>query len=110
MEKITMKTTKLLLGILSITAVLAVQVHAQSFLTNGLVAYYPLNGNANDASGNGNNGYAQNTYSTTNQFGQFDSALGFTGNSWVPGVALTGEVAVGDHGYDDWPLHLLRWP
>src|SRR5207248_1316313 len=28
----------------------------QSFLTNGLVAYYPLNGNANDTSGNGNNG------------------------------------------------------
>jgi len=25
-------------------------------LTTGLVAYYPFNGNANDASGNGNNG------------------------------------------------------
>jgi len=24
--------------------------------TSGLVAYYPFNGNANDASGNGNNG------------------------------------------------------
>ena len=24
--------------------------------TNGLVAYYPFNGNANDASGNGNHG------------------------------------------------------
>lgn len=78
-----MKATKSLLGILTITTALAVQGQAQSFLTNGLVAYYPLNGNANDVSGNGNNGYAQNTYSTTNQFGQFDSALGFTGNSWV---------------------------
>ena len=28
--------------------------YSQSFLTNGLVAYYPFNGNANDASGNGN--------------------------------------------------------
>jgi gliding motility-associated-like protein len=29
-------------------------------LTQGLVAYYPFNGNANDASGNGNNGVLQN--------------------------------------------------
>src|ERR1044071_3034587 len=29
-------------------------------LNQGLVAYYPFNGNANDASGNGNNGVLQN--------------------------------------------------
>src|SRR5271165_2960825 len=52
-----MKTTKAAwFGILTITAALAVQVQGQSFLTNGLVAYYPFTGNANDASGNGNNG------------------------------------------------------
>jgi hypothetical protein len=45
--------------ILTITTALAVQVQAQSFLTNGLVTYYPFNGNANDASGNGNNGTIQ---------------------------------------------------
>ncbi len=78
-----MKTTKSLLGILTITAALAVQVQAQSFLTNGLVAYYPFNGNANDASGNGNNGVPENTYSTTNLFGFANSAMGFSGNSWV---------------------------
>jgi len=27
---------------------------AQSFITNGLVAYYPFNGNANDAEGTNN--------------------------------------------------------
>ena len=79
-----MKTTKsLLLGILTITAALTVQVQAQSFLTNGLVAYLPLNGNANDASGNGHNGFTENTVTTTNLFGQANSALGFAGNSWV---------------------------
>jgi hypothetical protein len=78
-----MKTTKKLFGILTITAALAVQVQAQSFLTNGLVAYFPLNGNANDASGNGNNGFAENTFTATNQFGQANSALGFAGNSWI---------------------------
>jgi hypothetical protein len=51
-----MKTTKALFGTLAITAAIATQVQAQSFLTNGLVAYYPFNGNANDESGNGNNG------------------------------------------------------
>lgn len=51
-----MKKTKALLEIFTITLGLAVQVQAQSFLTNGLVAYYPFNGNANDATGNGNNG------------------------------------------------------
>jgi len=31
-------------------------VHAESFLTNGLVAYYPFQGDASDASGNNNDG------------------------------------------------------
>ena len=31
---------------------------AQINLQNGLVAYYPFNGDANDESGNGNNGIA----------------------------------------------------
>src|SRR5438309_12124842 len=38
------------------TTLLAANLHAQSWLTNGLVAYYPFNGNANDASGNGRHG------------------------------------------------------
>src|SRR5579859_1337275 len=41
-------------GLLLIVALgLAVNGHSQSFLTNGIVAYYPLNGNTDDASGNG---------------------------------------------------------
>jgi hypothetical protein len=50
------KPTKPLVGILTLTLALAIQVRAQPFLTNGLVAYYPFSGNANDASGNGNDG------------------------------------------------------
>ena len=41
---------------------IAVNGHAQTYLTNGLVAFYPFNGNANDASGNGNNANVQGTY------------------------------------------------
>jgi len=57
-----MKKTKTLFGILTISLSLAVQVQAQSFLTNGLVAYYPFNGSANDASGNGHDATANGVY------------------------------------------------
>jgi len=74
-----MKTTNSFFPILTITAVLAMQVHAQTFLTNGLVAYYPFNGNAIDVSGNGNNGIVQGATLTTNRFGAPNSAYAFDG-------------------------------
>jgi hypothetical protein len=54
---------------------------AQTFLTNGLVAYYPFNGNANDASGNGNDGTVQGATLTTDRFGAPNSAYYFDGIS-----------------------------
>ena len=75
-----MKATKEILGIL-ITVAILTQVHAQSFLTNGLVAYYPLKGNANDATGNGNNGTATGVVYTNNRFGIPNSAASFAGNA-----------------------------
>ena len=51
-----MKATSTLFSILAISLALSAQVQAQSFLTNGLVAYYPFNGDFSDASGNGNDG------------------------------------------------------
>jgi hypothetical protein len=71
--------TKALFGILTTTAALAMQVHAQSYPTNGLVAYYRLNGNANDATGSGNNGIASNVIFSTNRFGAPLSAAYFSG-------------------------------
>jgi hypothetical protein len=76
-----MKRTKALFGILTITMALAVQVHAQTFLTNGLVAYYPFNENANDASGNGNNGTVNGSTLTADRFGIPNSAYSFDGVS-----------------------------
>ena len=53
---------------------------AQSSLTDGLVAYYPFNGNANDESGNGNNGTVTNgAVLNTDRFGKPDSAYSFDG-------------------------------
>jgi hypothetical protein len=52
--------------------------------TDGLVAYYPFNGNANDESGNGNNGTVNGATLTTDRFGNADSAYSFDGvDDWI---------------------------
>ncbi|HVZ96831.1 MAG TPA: LamG-like jellyroll fold domain-containing protein [Chitinophagaceae bacterium] len=48
-------------------------------LNNGLMAYYPFNGNANDASGNSNNAIFNNVTLTTDRFGNPNSAYSFNG-------------------------------
>ena len=50
-------------------------------ITNGLVALYPFNGNANDASGNGNHGVDVTATLTTDRFGNSGSAYNFAGIS-----------------------------
>ena len=54
--EIIMKNTNLLFATLILTFGVLFHVHGQSWLTNGLIAYFPFNGNANDESGNGHNG------------------------------------------------------
>ncbi|MDA7896083.1 LamG domain-containing protein [bacterium] len=56
-------------------------------LNDGLIAYYPFNGNANDESGNGNNGTVSGATSTINRFGQADSAYNFEGVSTFIDIA-----------------------
>ena len=55
-------------------------------LNNGLVAYYPFNGNASDESGNGNNGIVNGASLTTDRFGNIDAAYGFN-NSYIQASA-----------------------
>jgi hypothetical protein len=52
-------------------------------LNQGLVAYYPFNGDANDASGNGNNGTSQGVSLTADRFGTLNSAYSFDGNGFI---------------------------
>jgi len=68
---------KTLLSLFAII-VIATTVHAQ-IPTNGLVAYYPFTGNANDASGNGNNGTVNGATLNTDRFGRANSAYSFNG-------------------------------
>ena len=48
-------------------------------LTDGLVAYYPFNGNANDATGNGHDGTVSGATLTADRFGNPNSAYSFDG-------------------------------
>jgi len=47
--------------------------------TNGLVGWWPFNGNANDESGNGNNGTVNGATLTTDRFGNTGKAYSFDG-------------------------------
>lgn len=71
----------LTLGILLTTQSIFAQ--APSYVpTNGLVGYWPFNGNANDESGNGNNGTIIGSVSLIpDRFGSTNSAYSFPGNS-----------------------------
>ena len=51
--------------------------------TNGLVGYWPFNGNANDESGNGNNGTVNGATLTTDRNGVANKAYSFNGSSYI---------------------------
>lgn len=73
-----MKKLLLLLGFVSLT----MNAQVPSYVpTNGLVAYYPFNGNANDVSVNANNGINNGATLTTDRFGNVDSAYFFNGST-----------------------------
>lgn len=56
------------------------QITLSTTPTDGLVAYYPFNGNANDESGNNNNGTVNGATLTTDRSGSSNKAMYFNGN------------------------------
>ena len=50
-------------------------------LNNGLVGYWPFSGNANDESGNGNNGTVNGATLASDRFGNNDAAYNFSNSS-----------------------------
>jgi Concanavalin A-like lectin/glucanases superfamily len=79
--KFTFSTVLIFLLLISITA------FPQSTLNNGLNAYYPFTGNANDVSGNNNNPVFNNATLTNDRFGNLNSAYHFNGTSSFMRVA-----------------------
>ena len=68
-------------SVVILSLVITFSCQGQSSLTNGLVAYYPFNGNANDAGGNGNNGFVVGATLCPDRFGNTNSAYSFHGVS-----------------------------
>ncbi len=82
-------------GGLSNTACAALPTNLQ----NGLVGYWPFCGNANDESGNGNNGTVNGATLTTDRFGSANSAYFFDGinnNLMIPGSNSLTSVETND--------------
>ena len=84
-----------------------------------MVAYYPFNGNANDESGNTNDGVVQGAELSADRFGINNSAYKFDGNDWIEtkqqrmldGASestITAWVRVSSNfGADGWGGHLV---
>jgi len=76
-----MKRLRNLALIIIINLLTIAVVHAD--LYNGLVAYYPFNGNANDESGKGNNGTVEGAALVEDRFGNADRAYFFDGDDYI---------------------------
>ena len=70
-------------------------------LNNGIVGFWPFNGNANDESGNSHNGTNNGASLTTDRFGNSNSAYSFDGASTINidhhsnlSVSTTGQITV----------------
>lgn len=66
------------LATLGLTAATMAQNVPSYVPSNGLVGWWPFNGNANDESGNGNNGSVNGAILTTDRFGNVGKAYDFT--------------------------------
>ena len=67
--------------------------------TNGLVGWWPFNGNANDESGNGNHGTVNGVSLTSDRFGNASSAYNFDGLANYIKVANSSIAAFGQQSF-----------
>ena len=89
------------IGILIASLTLACQLGAQSFLTNGLVAYYPFNGNTHDASGNGHDLTNYGATLCADRFGNPNQAYLFDGTNYI-GSSSPPLTQIGDWTVTAW--------
>jgi len=76
-----MKTTVLTLAAALLLSASGTAQNLPSYVpTTGLLGWWPFNGNANDESGNGNNGTVNGATLTTDRYGNTSSAYNFNGN------------------------------
>jgi hypothetical protein len=77
--------------------------------SNGLVGWWPFNGNANDESGNGNNGTVNGATLTTDRFGNIGKAYSFDGvNDWIEVLNSPSLQNVNSMSISGW-LNVNQW-
>lgn len=72
-----------------VVSIILAAVVARAGVSDGLVAYYPFNGNANDESGNGHDGTVNGAVLTTDRSGNADSAYDFDGTDQYISIPRT---------------------
>ena len=90
--------------LLTFLTLFAASIASAQIPSSGLVGYWPFNGNANDESGNGNNGTVNGATLTTDRFGNANSAYSFVGGATisVPHNASLGFAPTGDFSASFW--------
>jgi hypothetical protein len=76
-----LKQLILIISVLIMIASICITIPGHAGITDGLVAYYPFNGNASDANGNGINGTVHDATLTTDKFNNPNGAYHFNGKS-----------------------------
>jgi len=90
-------------GIPSAAKMVKLEAGFNTSVIDGLVAYYPFNGNANDASGNGNNGTVNGAALTTDRLGKANSAYSFDGiNDFIQLGTATLPLGNADRSISAW--------
>jgi hypothetical protein len=93
-----MKKRILLLSFIALSSIPAFAQNVPSYVpSNGLVGWWPFNGNASDESGNGNNGTVNGATLTNDRFGNANMAYSFDGVDdfiQTPNNALAGSFTI----------------
>ena len=90
----------LLLGVTTLTAFAQVPSYVP---TSGLVGYWPFNGNANDESGNGNNGTVNGATLTSDRNGIPNRAYNFEGlNNYIDILSFNSSKIKNDFSISTW--------
>jgi len=103
-------TSRLLTLVAAMLLGMASSGYGQDSLTNGLVAYYPFNGSAQDESGNRNHGVARGASLATNRFGLASVSYAFAKGSYVETLNSVGfPISTNDFTVSVW-LSISAFP
>ncbi|MFN5734656.1 MAG: LamG domain-containing protein [Flavobacteriales bacterium] len=97
-----MKKTLLFLAVFTLGTTAFAQI-PNYVPSNGLVGWWPFNGNANDESGNGNNGTVNGATLTIDRFGNANQAYGFDGvDDFIEVINSTQVTLIGNLTMSAW--------